>query len=423
MSLVEKEVTQNNVELARNNPEFERRQETEQKIVPVNPDIFVWLYKEAGEKVKQGYLSNPEDEFSLRFRQVGEGDSARFTAALKDRGEIIQGALKRTEVETEISAERFAFYEAMNLPLAEKVRTEIMEGVTVDFYEDSETPVVVEIEHSDPQERESILKTLQELAGPLVDKSDDPALTTEAIAHRIYATKNPEYSRQLPESLDAFIDRVFPEMVAQYVSGKNQVVVTLDGMPGSGKTTVTRGLRERTIEAFGEQYAPAELSTDDYHFGRKALEKEYGAPYTDWDSAKTYDTALLAAHLELHAAGIPLIKRHFDFESEETVLDEELPHSPFVLVEGLYAGSKDLNQARALHYELPTSVATSIGRDVRRLIIENRANRVFPTPESRLRYQMEVALPLHLEKEQPVRKGFDGCVRPLAERAFMLARL
>ena len=423
MSLVEKEVTLRNVEQARNNPEFERRQETEQKLVPANPEIFAWLYKESGEKVIQGYLSNPEDEFSLRFRQIGTGESARYAATLKDRGEIVHGALKRTEIDTEISAESFKYFEQMELPIVQKIRTEIMDGVTVDFYDDSETPVVVEIEHADPQERTRILAVLEEIAGSLIDKSDSPELTTEAIAHRIHAKRNPEISLKTPESLDAFTDRVVAEMIAQYVSGKNHVVIALDGMPGSGKTTVTRGAQERIVEAIGEQYKPVIVSTDDYHFGKKALEEQYGAPYTEWDDAKTYNTAELAAHLELHSQGIPLIKRHFDFESEEPVLDEELAVSPFVIVEGLYAGSNDLDKVRDSYFELPTSIATSIGRDVRRLVIENRANRVFPTPESRLRYQMEVALPLHLEKERPKRKAFSASVRPMGERAFMLAQL
>lgn len=425
MSLVEKELTQYNIEQARNNPEFEKRQEVEQKFAPLHPELFVQLFKDKGEPISQGYLSHPDDEFSLRFKKQGTGDNARYSAALKDRGEIDNDALKRTEIPANLSEQSFAYYQEKGFPIAEKIRTEIMPGVTADFYDDKETPVVVEIENDDPEERAAIVASLQEIAGPLINKSDDPAFTTEAIAYRLHAKLHPELSRTSPESLDALTQRIVAELVGQYVSGKNHVVASIDGMPGSGKTTVTQGVQEAIVRLFGEQYKPVVVSTDDYHFGKTYLEATYGAPYVDWDESQTYNTKALERDLQLHAAGTPLIKRHFSFESEETILDDELPLSPFVLVEGLYAGSPHLDSIRTLHFELPTSIATSIGRDVRRLCIENRANRVFPTPESRLEYLINSALPRYLEKEKPERhrQVFSGCVRPLAERAVMLAQL
>jgi|GEM_PF-1743977 len=421
MSLVEKEVTLKNVEQARRNPEFEKRQEIEHKLVPVRPEILTWLYKENAEPIEQIYLSNPGDEFSLRVRRIGTGATERFTATLKDRGEIVDGALRRTEVETAISPELFHYYQAMGLPRLSKSRAVIADGVHVDFYENNTTPAIVEVEHADAELRSETVALVEELGGPLVNQSDNVAITNEALAHQQYAERSLEKVPRKPESLDAFTHRVLGEMIAQYTIGKNQVVVGLTGMSGSGKTTVTRGLQERIVELFGESYAPIVVSTDDYHFGKTALEARYGAPYTEWDSPKTYNTEELAADLALLAEGHPLIKRHFDFETEEPVFDEEVAPSPFVIVEGLYASSKDLHNVRDLHFELPTSIATSVGRDIRRLIIENRANRVFPTPESRLKYQIETALPLYLEQGKPERKAFSASVRPLAERAFMLS--
>ena len=212
-------------------------------------------------------------------------------------------------------------------------------------------------------------------------------------------------------------------MIAQYVTGKKQVVTGLTGMSGAGKTTVTKAISEKMKALIGEDYAPLVVSTDDYHFGKAYLEKAYGAPWTEWDDPRTYNTAELASDLVLMAEGQSLIRRHFDFTTEEPVFDNEVPPAAFVIIEGLYAGSKDLEDVRDLHFNLPTSVATSIGRDIRRLVIENRANRVFPTPESRLKYQLETALPLFLEQEQPRKKGFSASVRPMASRAFMLERI
>lgn len=419
MSLVEKEITMQNVERARSNAEFEKRREIEQKLVPRNPELLETLFKPQGMPVEQIYLSTPEDEFSIRVRCAYGVNGPEYTATQKDRGEMRGSALERSEITTEISPEAYTYYQSMDLPRLHKLRAEITEGVTVDFYDDKTTPVIVEVEHLDPQERAQLVTFMQELTDyTLVDNSSNAQLTNEALAY-----KNKGEAIQSPESLDSFTTRVLKELVAHYASGKNQVVVGLTGMSGSGKTTVTRTLQERVVELFGEQYKPVVISTDDYHFGKTALEARYGAPYSAWDHPQTYDTTELARNLKQLVEGVSLIKRHFDFDTEEVVFDEELAPSPFVIIEGLYAGSKDLEAVRDLHFELPTGLATSIGRDVRRLIIDNRANRAFPTPESRLRYQIETAAPLYLSQERPNKNSFSASTRTMGERAFMLARL
>ena len=420
MSLVEKEITMKNIEQARSHSEFEKRRETEQKLIPTRPDIFQKLFYEHAVPIEQLYLSSPLDEFSLRLRQTTYPDHTVYKATQKDRGTIVNAALERTEIDVEISKETYEYYAAKDLPMVQKRRYDLAEGVSIDFYDRELAPVVIEVERHDPAERAELIHLLETIAHSLLtDYSSDPALTNEAIA---YAYR-PEYRTQTPESLDAFSAKVTREMVARYVAGKNQVVVGLTGMSGSGKTTVTRAIEAQLVEAFGEAYRPIVLSTDDYHFGKAKLEETYGAPYSEWDSPLTYNTAELATDLALLAEGTSVLKRHFNFETEEPDYDNFVEPSPFVIIEGLYAGSKDLTGVRDLHFELPTSIATSVGRDVRRLVIEDRANRAFPTPESRLKYQIETALPLYLSQERPQRNTFNASMRPLGERAVMLARL
>lgn len=421
MSLVEKEITQANIERARNNSEFEQYNEIEHKLTPTNSEILEKLFKADSYPVEQIYLSTPWDEFSQRVRCVYEPTGPVYTAAQKDRGEIEGSALKRQEIPTQISADTFAFYQSLDLPKVLKLRTEVMPGVTVDFYDDPIEPVIVEVEHKDPVERARLLKYMQEITGyTLVDRSDDPSLSNEAIAHRL---SGKEYPKK-PESLDDFTHRVLGEMVAQFATGKEQVVVGLTGMSGSGKSTVAKALSDQIAEMYGEEFRPIIVSTDDYHFGKKKLEEKYGTPYTEWDEAKTYNTSKLARHIKRLAKGIPILKRHFDFDSEEVVVGEQMPLSPFVIIEGVHASSPDLEEVRNLHFELPTSPSTSIGRDSRRLIIDGRANEAFPTASDRYRYQIEVAYPAYLKlREQfPKPKGFSGCVRPIASRALWLTR-
>lgn len=420
MRLVEKELTQQNIEKANFSPEFSSSREREQKFIVTKPQPCEFLFKNLATPIEQIYLSSPADEFSLRVRCSYKPEGNEYTATLKDHGEVIDGARDRLEVTTPISQQAYELYAAQpKLARVQKLRAEIQEGVTIDFINGYDLPVI-EIENNDPLQRTLFAEELQSVLGDqLIEQTGNTDLDNERLAYQLSGAER----EVAPESLDDFSERILREMVAHYASGKQQVVVGLTGMSGSGKTTVTKAIQARMTELYGESLKPIVVSTDDYHFGKTKLEQAYGAPYTEWDDAKTYNTAELALDLRQLAAGIPLIKRHFDFETEEPAFDEELSVSPFVIIEGLYASSKDLEAVRDLHFELPTSIATSVGRDVRRLIIEDRKNRAFPTAASRLRYQIETAAPLYMSQEKPARKSFSASSRTLAERAFMLAKL
>lgn len=416
MPLVEKEINQRNFELSNNNPEFATRRERESKLVGMSPDVFD-RYKHLGVPIEQTYISSPAEEFSLRVRCQYTPEGNIYTATLKDMGEVKNGARERLEIDTPISPEAYSFYaQNENYPTLKKLRTTLAEGVTIDYVEGYDLPII-EIETNDPVLRAGAMVLFG--ANEVEDRTGDTSLDSESLAHALAG----DTLANNPESLDNFSSRVAKEMVAQYVMGRKQVVVGLMGMSGSGKTTVTNAIKESITQNFGDEFAPIVVSTDDYHRGKNWLEATYGAPWTEWDDPRVYDTEALALDIAALESDLPIRKRHFDFETEEAVFDEALQPSPFVIVEGLYAGSADLKRVRHLHFALPTGIATSIGRDVRRLVIDNRANRAFPTPESRLRYQMESALPQFLKQEKPEAYHFSASVRPLANRAFMLGRL
>lgn len=415
MYSVENNVTSKNIELARNTQELVNLYEKEAKLLVTSPDAFE-VFRAVATPIEQVYLSNPTDEFSLRVRKEQSPDGPVYSAQLKDRGFYENGAKVRIEVSTkEISEETYGFYASHPdfTPFSQQ-RAQITDEVSIDFI-DGHAPII-EVETNDEVRRAEILRDLE---GLVEDKTNGTSLDKERIAHELAGKE----VLKSPESLDAFTDRVIREMIAHYSTGKKQVVVGLTGMSGSGKTTVTKAIQSKMVEMFGETFEPFVISTDDYHFGKTALDAINGKPWTEWDDPRTYNTAELARDLALVAEGQSLIRRHFDFSTEEPVFDEEVNPSPFILIEGLYAGSKDLEPVRDLHFRLPSTIATSVGRDVRRLVIENRANRVFPTPASRLSYQLETAIPLYLSQEMPGRNSFNASMRTMPERADMLRRL
>lgn len=416
MYQAEKDITKSNVELAKQSPELLARQEYERKFVVHTPQVFDHL-KESAHRIEQTYVSHPDEEFSLRVRSEESEHGIEYTATLKDGGRVNEaGDRERLEVEVPISETAYQFYAGnTEFPTIKKLRAHYAEAVTVDFIEGIETPIV-EVENSGAMSADTFLLSHID---HVREETGNTAYDNESLAHQLAGNRH----ERKTESLDTFSHRVVSEIMARYASGSNQVVVGLTGMSGSGKTTATKMIHDRIVYLFGQEYAPSIVSTDDYHRGKKWLEETYGAPWTEWDDPRVYNTYELAGDLTRLREGTPLIKRHFDFNSEETVYDEQLPVSPFVIVEGLYAGSPDLSKERSLHFTLPTGIATSIGRDVRRLVIENRANRAFPTPEARLKYQIESALPIYLSQERPSRNSFNASTRLMAERAVLLARL
>jgi len=416
MSLVEKDLTRNNVELARNNPEFQKRREREQTLVATTPELLD-AFRPMATAFEGVYLSHPDEEFSLRVRAEYTPDGPVYSAALKDVGEMSGNALDRLEVSTEISEAAYAYYAANgDFPTVKFLRAEPIPGLAIDFIEGLNLP---QVEYESPLgEDEPAFVSL--LKGGLVDMSSDPSVRKEVIAHQLHGT---EALKPTGETIDMFANRIFKDVVATYTMGHKQVVVGLSGMSGSGKSTAVQALKEKFSETFGEEFTPIVLSSDDYHRGKKWLEATYGAPWTNWDDPRVYNTAELAEDIARLANGESIMRKHFDFLTEEVVYDEEILPQPFVIVEGLYAGSPDLKEVRQLHYEVPTGIAVSVGRDVRRLVLENRANGSIATPEARLRYQLEVALPTYLEQERPRRNSREAYCRPLAERAFMLEKL
>lgn len=416
MSLVEKEITQNNVELARNNPEFQKRREREQTLVATSPELLD-AFRPNTTAYESVYISHPDEEFSLRVRAKHLPEGTKYIATLKDEGVIIGDALDRLEINTEVSEDTFRFFENDDrFPSVKFLRAEPLPGLSVDYIEGLDLPQV-EYEFTEGTEEPAFVSLLKT---GLVDMSADKSVRKEVIAHQLHGN---EALKPTGEALEAFAQRIFKDMIASYTLGHKQVVVGLSGMSGSGKTTVSKLIQEHFTETFGNEFSPVVISTDDYHRGRKWLESNYGAPWTNWDDPRVYNTAEMADDIARLAEDQPIMRKHFDFGIEEVVYDEEITPSPFIVVEGLFAGSKDLAGVRNLHYEVPTGIATSTGRCVRRLILENRANDSIGTVEAQLRYQLETALPTYLSQERPKRNAFEAYSRPLAERAFLLEKL
>ncbi len=399
---IERTTTAKNIELFKNSPEWLKRQERELKLTPRDNRALDYLLPYA-EPIEQIYMSHPSDEFSLRLRATATPRGTEYTAALKDRGELQDGRLSRLEIETPINQIAYDYYASSSIyPRLKKHRAHIGKDVTVDFIDCFPYPVV-EVESPDA------ISDLHDIEYD--DHTGDDNRVNEQIAYGWRRLSESEALFGKAETESHLAERIADEFATYYRAGLPNVVIGLSGMSGSGKSTVATAAQELMRERYGEEFEPVIISTDDYHRGKKWLEATYGAPWTNWDDPRVYNTAQMAEDLRRFATGEPLLRQHFDFISEEVVIDEVIQPKPFVIIEGLFADSKDLRDIRSAHFDMPVSPATSIGRDLRRLVIEGRANGVFGSPEERLRYQLETALPTYIETRQhPKNRLFRGWI-------------
>lgn len=398
-------------EILANDNNFERiSYEVERKLIPANPEQFA-PYEQLADPIEQVYLSRPDEAYTLRVRAHHAPDGDHYTATLKDKGEMTPYGLARIEVETDIDQATYDHYaKNPHHPRVSKRRTALVDGVTIDWIDGRDEPLV-EIENSGNNPLAAQFHA--DFAEHLIDVTGDPHYDNSTIAYEQFdGTFEP-----LP---DLSAESIVEEIIAQLQTGKPSVVVGISGMSGSGKTTLAHQVHDELIRQFGVDLPPViHLSTDDYHRGKHHLEATHGAPWTNWDLPEVYDTQTLAEHLSALKAGQAIPRHTFDFPSQETVITGVIEPSPIVIVEGIFAGSKHLSNVRDLHFNVPTPLATTVARDLLRLVSSERANSSIATPEDRLRYQLETAIPTYHAQARPHRNSWSSSARSIGKVAWL----
>ena len=356
--------------------------ETEKQYVVIHPET-VEHYKSSPEiqVIEQLHLSHPDEAYNLRLRETVTSDGVSYTATLKDRGTITPEGLWRQEIETPITPETYLYYKSSGAhPLVRKLRAEPEEGVTIDWCEGMSLPIL-EIEGQDSKD------FFNRFRESLVERTGSPELSSEYLAHQL----SPNLMPPIPERITPH--EILARIMELHRSGTTPIVVGISGRSGSGKTTIAKALLEL---ATAHRLETAHISTDDYHRGKTWLESTYQKPWTNWDAPEVYDTQQLNFDLFQLAKGIPINSYRFDLPSEERVTTGKIQPSELVVIEGIYAGSPDLQARLHLHVAVPTPLATSIGQRIRR--DSALLNESFASPAAILRYQLEVAEPTYRQQ-------------------------
>ncbi len=182
-------------------------------------------------------------------------------------------------------------------------------------------------------------------------------------------------------------------------------IVGITGRSGSGKSTLAQKVE---AEYKDDGFRVTILSTDDYNRGKKEIVKLTGVDHENgekinWDSHVVYDIDRLHWDLQRAKIWIPTLgTRKFDFASSETVIDRKkfIEPAEIMIVEGIMANSPILREDIDMHYEVPTPLATCIGR---RVVRDTSGREVKWSAEEILQYQLEVAEPEYRKRiKRPV---------------------
>ena len=357
--------------------------EIERKFTPLFPDQLD-VYKASSMQIEQYYLSHPAEPFSLRFRESLQDSELTYEATLKDTGVIGPDGIDRIEVSALVSAELYTFYKTADTPVIRKLRSEPYPGVTIDFYESGR--VQLESENT-----ESWQKFIEQCGDNFVEITGDKASSNEWQAHIDY--------RRLHGGAEALQPKpnLGPNDITRDVLTWRQpdapLVVHIGGRSGSGKSTLVREL-QRQLDSLG--LSSCVLSTDDYHRGNTWLvDYNRGEPWEHWDDPIVYDTKVMSQDLAILQSGTPIPKRQIDWTNVEPHYPGNIEPADVILVEGIYARSPDITNPSDLTYEMPTPLATCVGR---RLLRDMKERPEFANPAKSLEYMLREVEPTYRQQ-------------------------
>jgi uridine kinase len=397
-------------------PEFEKL-EVEKKYVTADPNFFDFLKpKFEVQHIEQIYLSSPDEPYNLRVREVTYPDGTiRHTGALKTEGSLRQEGVARLETPaTTISADTFAFYQQSDRPRLFKDRVEPMNGVSVDWIEGYPMPII-EIEDLATNEEGQLF--LQQYADVLIDHSGMNDVDNEWIAHHL---SNVEHVTEKQMTVEEMADKV----LGYKHYGISPIVVTIDGRSGSGKTTYANQLAGLLkLGENGTGLKTVVLSTDNYHRGKTWLEAQNnGTPWQNWDDPIVYDTKELAIDVARLRIGEYIENRFFNFEDQECHYDGVVAPVDVIIIEGIHAGTKELEGLRHFHFPVVTPFATSVGRDLERLRISDRPNSTIGTTSERLGHQLEFAEPTFQKLERVSKRNLKAYRHKLGKKVVQVRK-
>lgn len=375
---------------------LEMRNETTLTFLPIHPEMFSQLKHEA-DTITQLYLSHPGESYRLKLEETVASDGhTGYTATLEDFNTPQDDTDTLPLIETEITKEAFDFYSQQSRYSShQKQRYQVSPGVAVDWLGAGDPVLKID--------KTAHVPDMIQLTPDLYEFTDSPLLNDEARAHA--ANQEVFLPPEIPSPL------TIARSISEHQASNPYTVITITGRSGSGKSTIKQDIIDELAFLSTEPLSIVELSTDNYHRGLTWLTaynrtvNQSNKPWDDWDTRIVYDIDAARGEISELLKGAeakPIRKRAYDFSAQEPAkLTELVEPGSIIILEGLHAGDRVFEDVAHIRYEMPTDIATSIGRRLQRDFTTGRATGDnVSSPDKLLRYMVERAEPAYQTQER-----------------------
>lgn len=321
--------------------------------------------RETASPIEQVLLSDVDEPFELNLCEKFDNNyKLTHTATLQ--------AHNHATIETQISDDVYDYYKSLDYPCQKKLRAQIDDNLSADFYEDGNVIINANDENAWKQFQHE---------------------TDVSFAEFSSDSQHVESRMEHPPKDTLDVNSIISSALSQVIHSGHSIV-QIAGRSGSGKSTIARKIKSN-LELLDIESEI--MSTDDYNRGQTWLSNyNHNQPWTQFDHPIVYDTKTMSEDLQKLMFGQTIQRRTFDFNIQEPVFNDPIEPTPVTIVEGIYAMSPDLANLNGVCYEMPTPLATCVGRRIFRDIKDRAA---FADPAINLAYILEQAEPMYRKQK------------------------
>lgn len=368
---------------------------TERKYLPVDQETRELLERNLQQnrtRITQLQLSHTSEPYSLCMRKhTPDNREPDFRVEIKNVGIMTDDGWYRMQTAANIDRELFEQYEKQDLPVTKKWRTYPLntKDVHIDFFDNGH----VHAKSRNPRAWAHFIRAY-DLAERFREVTGNPVTDTEWHAHNDY--KRTHGGREiLAPRVGPTIDQAVSEVKDWIAVHDKKPFIQISGRSGSGKTYFAYELSKVLAQQNVPINAPV-LSTDEYNRGRTVLYRVGGGTWTNYDSDIVWNTKRFRRHMEKLRRGEPIPHEIFDYEIEERVKKGIIDPNNYdaFIYEGVKSHHPDLHGLADIAYEIPTPLATSLGR---RIVRDLMTRPRFANPQENLRYYLTYAEPEYIK--------------------------
>lgn len=339
-------------------------------------------------RITQLQLSHTSEPYNLCMRKhTPEGKPPDFRVEIKNVGMMSEDGWRRMQIPADIDRELFEQYEDQDVPIVKKWRAYPLDNrdVHIDFFDNGH----VHAKSRNPKSWTQFIRSY-DLSENFADITGNPLSSSEWHAHNDYKRSHGGREILAPRT-NPSVDHAISEIHAWRSIHSEKPIVQVSGRSGSGKTYFAH-LIEQELSNGSNPLRAIVLSTDEYNRGRTELYRRGGGTWHNYDADEVWDTLEFGQDMQRLRSGESIPKIYFNYDTEEREIVGTINPDEYdvIVYEGVKSHSPDLHGLADLAYEVPTPLATSLGR---RIVRDLMTRPRFADPKANLTYYLTYAEP------------------------------